>query len=243
MTNNFLTTKRRKIYQVVGHYFINSKGEPMTITLKDRLSHLTYRGACKLLGPEGDMLIRQGGKYHIDIDEQVTWGTNLLRVNFGEAIVTISLTPESPQSLHFSCCECRTLCEHVGAAFSLILEEKLSLGLSAPPPEKLPVESLSDEELTREAINERTDRARTERMTLKSMNTSELWTDYTIPSPSSGKWYGVALRGWERGDSYCSCPDFRKNTLRTCKHLMYVIEEVKKRFSKAARETPYLIRD
>ena len=48
----------------------------MTITLKDRLSHLTYRGACKLLGPEGDRLIRQGGKYHIDIDEQVTWGTN-----------------------------------------------------------------------------------------------------------------------------------------------------------------------
>ena len=115
----------------------------MTITLKDRLSHLTYRGACKLLGPEGDRLIRQGGKYHIDIDEQVTWGTNLLRVNFGEAIVTISLTPESPQSLHFSCCECRTSCEHVGAAFSLILEEKLSLGLSVPPPDKLPVESLS----------------------------------------------------------------------------------------------------
>ena len=55
----------------------------MTITLKDRLSHLTYRGACKLLGPEGERLIRQGGKVHIDIDEQVTWGTNLLRVNFG----------------------------------------------------------------------------------------------------------------------------------------------------------------
>ncbi len=215
----------------------------MTITLKDRLSHLTYRGACKLLGPEGDRLIRQGGKYHIDIDEQVTWGTNLLRVNFGEAIVTISLTPESPQSLHFSCCECRTSCEHVGAAFSLILEEKLSLGLSAPPPEKLPVESLSDEELTREAINERTDRARTEKMTLKSMNTSELWTDYTITSHSSGKSYRVALRGWERGDSYCSCPDFRKNTLGTCKHILYALKEVKNRFSKTLKKTPYQTRD
>jgi hypothetical protein len=243
MTNNFLTTKRRKICQVAGHYFINSKGEPMTITLKDRLSHLTYRGACKLLGPEGDRLIRQGGKYHIDIDEQVTWGTNLLRVNFGEAIVTISLTPESSKSLHFSCCECRTSCEHVGAAFSLILEEKLSLGLSAPPPEKFPVESLSDEELTREAINERTDRARTERMTLKSMNTSELWTDYTITSHSSGKSYRVALRGWERGDSYCSCPDFRKNTLGTCKHILYALQEVKNRFSKAFKKTPYQTRD
>ena len=215
----------------------------MTTTLKDRLSHLTYRGVCKLLGPEGERLIRQGGKYHIDIDEQVTWGTNLLRVNFGEAIVTIALTPESSKPLHFSCCECRTSCEHVGAAFSLILEEKLSLGLSAPPPEKLPVESLSDEELTREAINERMDRARTEKMTLKSMNTSELWTDYTITSHSSGKSYRVALRGWERGDSYCSCPDFRKNTLGTCKHILYALQEVKNRFSKALKKTPYETRD
>ena len=213
------------------------------ITLKDRLSHLTYRGACKLLGPEGERLIRQGGKYHIDIDEQVTWGTNLLRVNFGEAIVTISLTPDAPKSLRFACSECRTSCEHVGAVFSLILEEKLSLGLSAPPPEKFPVESLSDEELTREAINERTDRARTEKMTLKSMNTSELWTDYTITSHSSGKSYRVALRGWERGDSYCSCPDFRKNTLGTCKHILYALQEVKNRFSKALKKTPYETRD
>jgi len=243
MPDNFLTTKRRRIYQVISHDFLTSKGEPMTTTLKDRLSHLTYRGVCKLLGPEGERLIRQGGKYHIDIDEQVTWGTNLLRVNFGEAIVTIALTPESSKPLHFSCCECRTSCEHVGAAFSLILEEKLSLGLSAPPPEKLPVESLSDEELTREAINERMDRARTEKMTLKSMNTSELWTDYTITSHSSGKSYRVALRGWERGDSYCSCPDFRKNTLGTCKHILYALQEVKNRFSKALKKTPYETRD
>jgi hypothetical protein len=68
------------------------------------------------------------------------------------------------------------------------------------------------------------------------MNPAELWTDYTITSHSSGKSYRVALRGWERGDSYCSCPDFKKNTLGTCKHIMHVIEEVKKRFSKAVRE-------
>ena len=214
----------------------------MTITLKDRLSHLTYREACKLLGREGERLIRQGGKYHIDIDEQVTWENNLLKLNFREAIVNISLTPEAPKSLCFVCSACRTSCEHVGAAFSLILEEKLSLGLSAPPSEGLPVESLSDEELIRQAIDERMDRARTEKMTLKSMNTAELWTDYTITGHSSGKSYRVALRGWKRGDSYCSCPDFRKNTLGTCKHVMFVMEEVKKRFSKAERETPYQIK-
>ncbi len=125
-----------------------------------------------------------------------------------------------------------------GAAFSLILEEKLALGLSAPPPERQPVESLSDEELVKQAIEERAERARTEKMQLKSMDKDTLWTDYTITSHSSGKSYRVALRGWNRGDSYCSCPDFRKNTLGTCKHILYTLEEVKKRFPKKARETP-----
>jgi SNF2 family DNA or RNA helicase len=243
MTNNFLTTKRRKICQVAGHYFINSKGEPMTITLKDRLSHLTYREACKLLGPEGERFIRQGGKYDFDIGEQVTWGDDIFRLNLGEATVTLSLKPENPKSLDFACSQCSESCEHAGAAFSLILEEKLSLGLSAPPPEKQPVESLSDEELIKLAIEERSERAKNEKMQLKSMNRHELWTDYTITSHSSGKSYRVALRGWERGDSYCSCPDFRKNTLGTCKHLLYIIEEVKKRFSKTVRETPYQVRN
>ena len=243
MTNNLLTVGKEKIEQGTGHDLINSKGEPMTITLKDRLSHLTYREACKLLGPEGERFIRQGGKYDFDIGEQVTWGDDIFRLNLGEATVTLSLKPENPKSLDFACSQCSESCEHAGAAFSLILEEKLSLGLSAPPPEKQPVESLSDEELIKLAIEERSERAKNEKMQLKSMNKHELWTDYTITSHSSGKSYRVALRGWERGDSYCSCPDFRKNTLSTCKHLLYIIEEVKKRFSKTVRETPYQVRN
>jgi SNF2 family DNA or RNA helicase len=213
------------------------------ITLKDRLSRLTYREACKLLGPEGERLIRQGGKYDSDITEQVTWGNGFFRVNLGEAAVTISLTSEKPKYLRFACSQCSEMCEHVGTAFSLILEEKLSLGLSAPPPERKPVESLSDEELVKLAIEEREERAKTEKMQLKSMNREELWTDYTITSRSSGKIYRVALRGWERGDSYCSCPDFRKNTLGTCKHLLYTIQEVKRRFSKTVRERPYQVKN
>ncbi|HSB04827.1 MAG TPA: DEAD/DEAH box helicase [Thermodesulfobacteriota bacterium] len=213
------------------------------INLKDRLSHLNYREACKLLGPEGERLIRQGGKNDFDITEQVTWGDDFFRLNLGEATVTLSLTPEKPKYLRFACSECSEVCEHVGAAFSLILEEKLSLGLSAPPPERRPVESLSDEEIVKLAVEERAERAKTEKMQLKSMNREELWTDYAITSHSSGKSYRVALRGWKKGDSYCSCPDFRKNTLGTCKHLLYTIQEVKRRFSKAVRERPYQVKN
>ncbi len=213
------------------------------IKLKDELSHLTYRQACKFLGSEGEKLIRAGGKYQIDIAEQVVWGDDFFRLNLEDAVVTISLKPEKPKSLSLDCSECTAACEHLGAALSLILEEKLSLGLSAPPPEKQPVESLCDEELVKLAIEERAERAKTEKMQLKSMNREELWTDYTLTSHSSGKSYRVALRGWERGDSYCSCPDFRKNTLGTCKHLLYTIQEVKKRFSKTAKEKPYQVKN
>ena len=212
------------------------------VTLKERLSHLTYREAQKLLGPEGERLIRAGGRFPIEMDEQIAWEDGGLRFDLGDARVKIFLDPESPKSLRFTCSACEPPCEHVGAAFSFILEEKLALGLSLPPPERLPVESLSEEELIRRAIEERRERAATERMTLRSMNPSELWTDYTVTNHASGKSYRVALRGWERGDSYCSCPDFKKNTLGTCKHIIRVIEEAKKRFPRAVRERPYQVK-
>ena len=213
------------------------------IKLKDKLSHLTYRQACKLLGPEGPQLIRAGGKYEIDITEQVVLKNDLFRLSLHDAVVTISLRPERNQRLHFDCSACTTACAHVGAAFSLILEEKLALGLSAPPPERIPVESLSDKELVEQAIADRVERARSEKMELRSIDSNKLWTDYTITNSSSGKTYRVALRGWERGDSYCSCPDFRKNTLGTCKHILHALEKVKKRFNKTVKNTPYEVKD
>ncbi len=50
------------------------------LTLKDRLSRLTYVQACKLLGTEGERLIRHGGGYEIDIDEDVYFGGDLFRL-------------------------------------------------------------------------------------------------------------------------------------------------------------------
>jgi glycosyltransferase involved in cell wall biosynthesis len=67
----------------------------------------------------------------------------------------MTLSADRPKRLKYSCSLCPSLCEHVGAAFSLVLEEKLSLGLSAPPPERRPVESLSDRALINQAIEER----------------------------------------------------------------------------------------
>ena len=213
------------------------------INLKDKLSHFTFQQACKLLGPQGDRLIREGGKYDIDIDEQVVLERDFFKLSLDGAVVSIHLDPARNQRLSVQCSLCSNSCEHIGAAFSLILEEKLSLGLSAPPPERTPIESLSDEELVSQAIEDRIERAQKEKMRIKSLNKEQLWTDYILTSHSSGKSYRVALRGWERGESYCSCPDYRKNTLGTCKHILHVLDKVKKRFNASAKKTPYLVKD
>ncbi|MGB5748844.1 MAG: SNF2-related protein, partial [Desulfobacterales bacterium] len=213
------------------------------ITLKDKLSHLSYRQACKLLGTQGNQLITAGGKYDIDLFEQVKLTSERLRLEIGEATVEIVLDPMKPKRLNIGCSVCSAACEHKGAALSLVLEEKLSLGLSAPPPERIPMESLSEDALINQAMADRKERAQKEKMRLKSMNPRELWTDYIITSHGSGKSYRIALRGWELGESYCSCPDFRKNTLGTCKHIIYALERGSNKFSKAVKETPSEIKE
>ena len=55
--------------------------ESKQLTLKDRLSRLTYYRACQLLGPDGPRLIRQGSTYDdIDIDHDVYLRGDLFRL-------------------------------------------------------------------------------------------------------------------------------------------------------------------
>ncbi len=209
------------------------------LTLKDRLSRLTYLQACKLLGAEGERLIRRGGACEIDIDEDVYFGGDLFRLRLNGVVVTITQMAEAKQRLHWNCTACSRACEHAGAAFSLILEEKMALGLAAPPRERIPVEGLSEQELVEQAIALRRERARKERMTLRPIEPKKLWTDYMVTNAESGKTYRVALRGWHPGESYCSCPDFRKNTLGVCKHILNVQRKTKRRFPDAVCKRRY----
>ena len=218
------------------------------LTLHDRLSRLTYRQACQLLGEGGGKLIQAGGSWEIDIAEQVVLTPERFRLTLpssdggdaNSAVVTLQRAADVRDYLHWECSVCGNTCEHVGAAFSLVLEDKLALGLAAAPEEKVPLESLSDDMLIAQALNERAERSRSEKMVLRALHPNRLWTDYTIMSAASGKTYRLALRGWERGESYCSCPDFRKNTLGTCKHILNALDKVKRRFKDAQRQPPYV---
>ena len=210
------------------------------LTLKDKLSRLTLRQAVKLLGPEGEQLIRLGGTFEIvDFPGQVLLSHDRFELRLPEATVAISLKDDARRRLHWTCDACSTACAHAGAAFSTILEEKTALGLAAPPPERAPVENLGGRELVRQAMDERRERARNEKMILRSMSPKELWTDYIITSAVSGKSYRVAVRGWEPGESYCSCPDFAKNTLGACKHVFNALDKLKRRFPASTRARSY----
>jgi len=213
------------------------------LSLFDVLSRLSFLKAAKLLGPDGSRLITEGGKHEIDIATQVEFDHERFRLAVDGATVTLSLSLAARDRLDWRCSACAMPCEHAGAAFSLILEEKLALGLSDAPPEREAVESLSEEAIVTQALAEREERARTEKMRLTSQDPDVLWTDYTVTNAASGKTYRVALRGWQPGESYCSCPDFRKNTLGTCKHILHALEKARRRFPESERTKSYRQRD
>ncbi len=212
-------------------------------TLRDKLSHLSFLQAAKLLGPKGRELIMEGGKFDIDLYEQVTLDEQHFRLDVDEAMVTIGLSDDKRQRFDLCCSACNRACLHQGAALSLVLEEKLALGLSAPPPERTPIESLDEAALIDQAINERRQRANDEKMRLTSMKPQQLWTDYVVTNLLSGKSYRLALRGWQPGESYCTCPDFRKNTLGTCKHILYALERGRAKFRKRVQNTPAIVEE
>ena len=91
------------------------------------------------MGPEGQKLIRKGAGYdNIDIDRDVYFRGDLFRLKLRgaagrgkDAVATITMMAEAKNRLRFNCTACETVCEHVGAAVSLVLEEKTALGLAA----------------------------------------------------------------------------------------------------------------
>lgn len=53
--------------------------------------------------------------------------------------------------------------------------------------------------------------------------------DYDVLS-TSGEQYRVAMRGPGLFDNFCSCPDFARNTLGTCKHIENILTRLRNRY-------------
>ncbi|MFH0758096.1 MAG: hypothetical protein V2B15_12480 [Bacteroidota bacterium] len=58
---------------------------------------------------------------------------------------------------------------------------------------------------------------------VKNMGDQPLYSDYEVYNPETKKAYKVPIRDNIASFNYCSCPDFRVNTLGTCNHVEYVL--------------------
>ncbi len=216
------------------------------LTLRDRLSQLTYREACRLHGSDGEKMLRQSNEFSVDPTSDVNLMVDTLVATLVDqeapgGVVRVTIVEQSGrlQGLQLNCDHCRSTCLHTAAVISTVLENKLLLGLSEAPDMREPLENLTEKELLLRAVAERELRAKSERMRVKSHNEKTPWSDYTVTSLESGKSYRVSIRGLEVGQSYCSCPDFKTNHLGTCKHILHVQNKLPKKFKPAQLARPY----
>ncbi len=218
------------------------------LTLHDILSRLSFVQACKWLGPEGAKLMAEGAKFDLDpglyvwLDDTTLEFTLPMHGLGREVKVALIRTTTRKDGVRWECSETKHGELYVAAVLSLILEEKVLLGLAAAPPEDAgkPLELLSEAGLEKRALADRETKAREEKMKISRVGgIPNPWSDYLVFSAISGKTYRVALRGMKRGQSFCSCPDFRKNTLGTCKHVLNVTNWVKKKHTASELARPY----
>ena len=78
-----------------------------------------------------------------------------------------------------------------------------------------------------EQIELRRQRASTEQLEIRNCGKNRVFSTFQVRNPASEGEYEVIIRGWEVGDNYCSCPDFRINTLGTCKHIEAVLQKLR----------------
>jgi SNF2 family DNA or RNA helicase len=78
-----------------------------------------------------------------------------------------------------------------------------------------------------EQIELRRQRARAGRYAIENLGKNRVFSNYRVTNTESGAQYVVGLRGFSVGDNTCTCPDYRSNTLGTCKHIELVQESLK----------------
>src|SRR5664279_306776 len=92
--------------------------------------------------------------------------------------------------------------------------------------------------LIEQQITERRERAAGAIAKILKRPTGAPYGDYSVQS-ASGKTYRLAMRGPGLFENYCSCPDFRVNTLGTCKHIEALLLRLRRRHGAALERKGY----
>ncbi|HYH66376.1 MAG TPA: DEAD/DEAH box helicase [Urbifossiella sp.] len=81
--------------------------------------------------------------------------------------------------------------------------------------------------LREEQIDLRRQRARSTKFAIENLGKNRVFSDFRVTNPESGGRYEVTVRGFEVGDNTCTCPDYKANTLGTCKHIEAVLDDLR----------------
>ncbi len=81
--------------------------------------------------------------------------------------------------------------------------------------------------LHEEQIDLRRQRARAEKFRIENVGKKKVFSEYRVSNPQTGGQYVVTVRGFDVGENFCTCPDFKVNTLGTCKHIEGVLETLR----------------
>ncbi|MFO0876341.1 MAG: DEAD/DEAH box helicase [Gemmataceae bacterium] len=89
--------------------------------------------------------------------------------------------------------------------------------------------------LREEQIDIRRQRAAAEQLRIQNLGRNRVFSDYQVSNPRTGGQYRVSVRGFDVGDNTCDCPDFRTNTLGTCKHIEAVLAALRDQMPEQVR--------
>jgi SNF2 family DNA or RNA helicase len=90
--------------------------------------------------------------------------------------------------------------------------------------------------LREEQIDIRRRRAAEGQFRIQNLGRNRVFSDYQVTNPATGGQYRVSIRGFDVGDNACTCPDFRTNTLGTCKHVEAVLAALREETPAALRQ-------
>jgi hypothetical protein len=91
---------------------------------------------------------------------------------------------------------------------------------------------LNPDEIRTLALDDRKARARRETFTVTP---GEMIKGEHLLETATGKQYTVTLHHPESGTGHCNCPDYQTNRLGTCKHIMHLVDHLKKKRGFAQR--------
>jgi superfamily II DNA or RNA helicase/predicted nucleic acid-binding Zn finger protein len=191
----------------------------------------------------GQRIFRHGAFVLKDTDPDYRQFIYEMDGNYGDYTIRLKLNGNTVATQ----CDCPypgTGCKHTVAA---LLDAAAIMGRW----EKAAVESESDdaedgfltpEEIRDLALKDRSNRARKETFTFTP---GDMIKGEHLIENANGRQYVVTLHDPEKGTGHCSCPDYLTNRLGTCKHMLHVLDHLKKEpnFSRRVRKERFPFAD